>query len=54
MMATVVVACVLLAVCASVFGQVSAEKEASPLDMAAIKAEADKLRSEQFAIGESY
>ena len=40
-----------LAVSASAYGQVAAEKEPSDLDMAAIKAEADKLRSEQFAIG---
>lgn len=50
-MLTLVVARVALAGCASVFGQVTAE-EASTLDLAAVKAEADKLRSEQFAIGE--
>jgi tetratricopeptide (TPR) repeat protein len=44
--------CVILAANAAAFGQPSAEKQASPLDPAAIKAEAEKLRSEQLAIGE--
>jgi protein O-GlcNAc transferase len=50
--ATVVVACLLFAVCPSASGEVSTEEGAPPADLAAIKAEADKLRSEQFAIGE--
>jgi tetratricopeptide (TPR) repeat protein len=38
--------------CALAVGQVSPEKDLAPPDLAAIKAEVDKLRSEQYAIGE--
>src|SRR5688572_1490752 len=34
-------------------GQVSADKDLAPPDLAAIKAEVDKLRREQYAIGEN-
>jgi protein O-GlcNAc transferase len=47
----VVLSWVAFAGCASVFGQINAGKDSAPLDLAAIKAEADKLRSEQLAIG---
>src|SRR5262245_48231904 len=51
-MTTAAVAYVVLAVCTPAFGQVSAVRVAAPPDLTAIKAEADKLRSEQFAIGD--
>ncbi len=47
-----VVACLLLAVGTRVFGQLSGDTERAPSDFAAVTAETDKLRSEQFAIGE--
>jgi tetratricopeptide (TPR) repeat protein len=51
-MTTAAVACVGVTLCTPVFGQATAPKDASPPDSVAIKAQADKLRSEQFAIGE--
>src|SRR5687767_4240291 len=48
---TVAMAGLALAVSASAFGQAAAEKETARLDLAAIKAETEKLRSEQSAIG---
>jgi tetratricopeptide (TPR) repeat protein len=51
-MLTGVVAWSVFAISTSVFGQERGENDAPSPDMAAIKAETDKLRSEQFAIGE--
>ena len=51
MMATVVVACLLLRLYAlAVYGQVR-NKEGAPLDFEAVTAETDRLRSEQFSTG---
>jgi tetratricopeptide (TPR) repeat protein len=49
---SVAVACLLCALCTPVYGQVIAETQRAPVDFQTVTAETDKLRSEQFAIGE--